>query len=146
MKRNFLFVCFLTYAMAGDHHHEHKQIPKYGEATQEATVEVKGEFRQQKLILEKSIFKVGEKILFVITNNDTVPHRFVIGDSAYQRAHAQMMKKMPDMEHHESNILSLAPGETKRAGWIFTQPLQNLEFACQEIGHYEKEKVYGKAH
>lgn len=83
--------------------------------------------------------KLGETIRFVVTNKGTVPHEFIIGDAASQRAHAQMMREMPDMKHEDDDsAMTLQPGETKELIWHFNKPVKGgIELACQMPGHYE---------
>jgi uncharacterized cupredoxin-like copper-binding protein len=83
--------------------------------------------------------KRGETIKFVVKNVGKVTHEFSIGDRASQRAHALMMKQMPDMEHgHDPNTISVDPGQTKVILWKFDKkPASPLEIACHEPGHYE---------
>lgn len=80
--------------------------------------------------------KAGETIKFVVTNTGKLRHEFMIGDAEEQKAHAEMMKQMPDMVHADANTLSLEPGETKSLIWQFTKP-GILEVACHIPGHYE---------
>ena len=63
----------------------------------------------------------------------------LLGDTASQRAHVAMMKKMPDMRHeNDPAAVTLAPGETKEVIWKFSKPIRGqLEFACQIPGHYD---------
>lgn len=83
--------------------------------------------------------KLGETVKFVVKNVGQVDHEFTVGDRASQRAHALMMKKMPDMKHEdEPEAVTLKPGETKTLVWKFDKkPAAPLEFACHEPGHYE---------
>jgi uncharacterized cupredoxin-like copper-binding protein len=84
--------------------------------------------------------KGGEVIRFVVTNTGAMPHEFSVGDSASQRAHAAMMKKMPDMKHEgDPAALTLQPGETKELTWRFNKPVQGwIEFSCQMPGHFDR--------
>jgi uncharacterized cupredoxin-like copper-binding protein len=81
----------------------------------------------------------GETIRFVITNTGAKDHEFSLGDAASQRAHALMMKKMPDMKHDDdASAVHLSPGDVKEIIWKFSKPVQgNVEFACHLKGHYE---------
>ncbi|HVF53933.1 MAG TPA: plastocyanin/azurin family copper-binding protein [Actinomycetota bacterium] len=79
--------------------------------------------------------EVGETVTFVIKNEGSTKHEFVLGDAAYQEAHAGEMSS----GHHDAgtgNAVELAPGETKRLTWSFTQPGEML-FGCHEPGHYD---------
>lgn len=80
--------------------------------------------------------KAGETIRFVVTNKGKLPHEFVIGTPQEQKQHAEMMQKMPGMEHaDDENALTLAPGETKTLVWQFGQ-IDVAEIGCHEPGHY----------
>ncbi len=81
----------------------------------------------------------GETIKFVVTNVGRLRHEFSIGDRASQRAHALMMKKMPNMKHEDDPAtVTVEPGQTKTVIWKFDKkPASPLEFACHEPGHYE---------
>jgi uncharacterized cupredoxin-like copper-binding protein len=83
--------------------------------------------------------KQGETIRFVVKNVGRVTHEFSIGDRASQRAHALMMKQMPDMKHEDdSTTISVDPGQTRFILWKFDKkPASRLEIACHEPGHYE---------
>ncbi len=81
----------------------------------------------------------GETIKFAVTNVGRIRHEFSIGDRASQRAHALMMKKMPNMKHEDDpTTVTVEPGKTKTIVWKFDKkPASPLEFACHEPGHYE---------
>ena len=81
----------------------------------------------------------GETIKFVVTNRGAGHHEFSIGDTAAQRAHANLMKKNPHMKHeNDPTAVSLEPGETKTLIWKFNKPIQGqIVLACQMPGHYD---------
>lgn len=83
--------------------------------------------------------KQGETIKFIVKNVGRVKHEFSIGDRASQRAHALMMKQMPDMKHEDDlATIAVEPGRTKVVLWKFDKkPARPLEIACHEPGHYE---------
>jgi uncharacterized cupredoxin-like copper-binding protein len=83
--------------------------------------------------------KQGETIKFVVKNVGQVTHEFSIGDRASQRAHALMMKSMPDMKHEDDlTTTTVDPGQTRVILWKFDKkPAGPLEIACHEPGHYE---------
>ncbi|MFN0318502.1 MAG: plastocyanin/azurin family copper-binding protein [Burkholderiales bacterium] len=80
--------------------------------------------------------KMGETIRFVVTNMGQVQHEFIIADAKEHEEHAQMMRKMPNMKHEDSNALTLAPGETKVLLWEFGKGGE-FEVACHVPGHFE---------
>jgi uncharacterized cupredoxin-like copper-binding protein len=80
--------------------------------------------------------KVGDTVRFVIHNDGKVMHEFVIGTQKDNQAHAELMKKFPNMEHDEPYMAHVAPGKTAEIVWTFNRPGE-FEFACLIAGHYE---------
>ena len=78
----------------------------------------------------------GEQIRFVLENDGTDDHEFVLANAAENRKHAELMKKFPDMEHDEPNAKRLAVGERGEILWKFTKT-GTFEFACLIPGHRE---------
>ena len=81
--------------------------------------------------------EAGQVVTFVVRNEGSNVHEFVLGDSAYQEKHEQ---EVEDMEGHDmaamENSVTVEPGETQELTWKFTEAT-SLEFACHEPGHYE---------
>ena len=92
---------------------------------------------------DKLDFKAGEIITFEITNEGKISHEFSIGDSAEQKEHQAMMKKMPNMTHQDGNTVTVKPGETKKLTWKFAAN-GKVVFACNIPGHFEA-GMYAKA-
>lgn len=80
--------------------------------------------------------KKGETIRFVVKNAGQIRHEFSLGTQRELAEHAAAMKKFPNMEHDEPNMVSLAPGEQGEVIWQFTQP-GTVDFACLQPGHFE---------
>lgn len=80
--------------------------------------------------------KAGETVRFFVKNSGKVQHEMVIGSTAELREHAEMMRKMPGMQHADANTITLAPGKRGGMVWQFTKPGQ-YEFACLIPGHLE---------
>ncbi len=78
----------------------------------------------------------GEQIRFVLENDGTDDHEFVLANAAENRQHAELMKKFPDMEHDEPNAKRLAVGEHGEILWKFTKA-GTFEFVCLIPGHRE---------
>jgi uncharacterized cupredoxin-like copper-binding protein len=78
----------------------------------------------------------GETIRFVVKNSGQLKHEFNLGTDKDLKAHYELMKKFPEMEHDEPNIASVAPGGTGDVIWQFTKP-GKVSFACLHVGHYE---------
>lgn len=80
--------------------------------------------------------KAGETIRFFIKNSGKLPHEMVIGTLSELKEHAEMMRKMPDMKHAESNMITLGAGQRGGIVWQFTKA-GNVDFACLIPGHME---------
>jgi uncharacterized cupredoxin-like copper-binding protein len=78
----------------------------------------------------------GETIRFVVRNSGQVKHEFVLGSEKDLKEHSDLMKKFPEMEHAEPNMVTLAPGQTGEVIWRFTRA-GKVDFACLQPGHYD---------
>jgi uncharacterized cupredoxin-like copper-binding protein len=80
--------------------------------------------------------KQGETIRFVVRNSGKIPHEMVLGTEKDLMEHYEAMKKHPEMEHAEDNMVTLQPGKTGEIIWHFTKA-GSVSFACLLPGHYE---------
>jgi len=80
--------------------------------------------------------KHGETIRFVVKNAGKLKHEFVLGTKKDLDEHYEVMKKFPEMEHAEDNMLSVAPGQTGELIWKFTKA-GTVHVACLHPGHYD---------
>jgi uncharacterized cupredoxin-like copper-binding protein len=80
--------------------------------------------------------KKGETIRFFVKNAGKVPHEMVVGSMKELKAHAEMMRKMPQMQHAEPNMVTLQPGQRGGLVWQFDRP-GTVDFACLLPGHME---------
>jgi len=85
---------------------------------------------------DKIKVKAGETIRFIVTNTGNLRHELSIGSIEEQLKHAKMMKAMPNMQHKDPNVISLAPKETGEIVWKFSKS-DTIELACHVAGHYE---------
>ena len=92
----------------------------------------------KKMLFEPATIEVrqGEQIRFVIFNEGTWNHEFMLATIAENRKHAELMKKFPDMEHDDPNAERLAPFESSELLWKFTKRGE-FEYACLIPGHLE---------
>ena len=92
----------------------------------------------KKMLFEPAVVEVrrGEQIRFVITNDGTWDHEFMLASVAENRKHAEVMKKNPDMEHDDPNAKRLSPFAIGELVWRFTKTGE-FEFACLIPGHLE---------
>ncbi len=84
----------------------------------------------------KIAVKQGETIRFVVRNSGKLKHEMVLGTQKELKEHAEAMKKNPEMEHAEANMVTLAPGKTGEIVWQFTKA-GKVNFACLQPGHYD---------
>ncbi len=78
----------------------------------------------------------GETIRFVVTNSGKIKHEMVLGSEKALKAHYEVMKKHPEMEHADPNMVTVAPGKTREIIWQFTRA-GKVTFACLQPGHYD---------
>ena len=78
----------------------------------------------------------GETIRFVINNSGALKHEFVLGTEKELKEHYELMKKFPEMEHSDPNMVTVAPGKTGEVIWQFTRS-GKVDFACLQPGHYD---------
>ena len=80
--------------------------------------------------------KQGETIRFTVKNSGKVKHEFVLGTEKELKEHYQLMKKFPEMEHSDPQMVTVAPGKTGEVIWQFTKA-GKIDFACLQPGHYD---------
>lgn len=78
----------------------------------------------------------GETVRIRAINAGKVLHEIVIGTGDELKAHAEMMKKFPNMEHDEPYMAHVSPGKRGDIVWTFNRP-GDFEFACLIAGHFE---------
>lgn len=80
--------------------------------------------------------KEGETIKFVVANKGQVMHEMVIGTLEELKAHGELMKKHPGMEHDEPYMSHVSPGKKEEMVWQFTKAGE-FYYACLLPGHFE---------
>ena len=80
--------------------------------------------------------KQGETIRFAVSNSGKLKHEMVLGSQKELKEHSEVMKKNPEMEHADANMVTLAPGKTGEIVWQFTRA-GKVNFACLQPGHYD---------
>ena len=78
----------------------------------------------------------GETLRLRAVNRGKVMHEIVIGTREELQAHAELMKKHPNMEHDEPYMAHVPPGQRGDIVWTFNRP-GDFEFACLIPGHFE---------
>jgi uncharacterized cupredoxin-like copper-binding protein len=80
--------------------------------------------------------KRGETVKFVVSNSGKTMHEMVIGTEGELRAHAELMKKHPGMEHDAPYMAHVAPGKKATLAWTFDKP-GTFMYGCLVPGHWE---------
>ncbi|CAG0978318.1 hypothetical protein RHDC1_01685 [Rhodocyclaceae bacterium] len=80
--------------------------------------------------------KAGETVRLFVKNAGKTPHEMVIGTLGELKDHAEMMRKMPGMQHAEPNMVTLKAGQRGGIVWQFDKP-GTVDFACLVPGHME---------
>ena len=80
--------------------------------------------------------KQGETIRFIAKNSGQVKHEMVLGTAKDLKDHYEVMKKNPEMEHADANMVTVAPGKSGEIIWQFTKA-GKVDFACLQPGHYD---------
>jgi uncharacterized cupredoxin-like copper-binding protein len=108
------------------------------------TIKVAMQETGKKMMFDPAVITVrkGEQIRFVLYNEGTESHEFVLATVAENRKHAQLMKKFPRMIHDDPNAKRLDAFSDGQLLWNFTK-VGEFEFACLIPGHYEA-GMYGK--
>jgi uncharacterized cupredoxin-like copper-binding protein len=120
---------------AGGHGHD-DAIGKPGVAAN-ATRAVKVDMTDGMRFNPSSIdVKQNETVRFVVTNSGKLKHELVLGTEKELKAHYEAMKKNPEMEHADPNMVTLAGGRTGEIVWQFTRA-GKVDFACLQPGHYD---------
>ena len=80
--------------------------------------------------------KQGETLRFTVKHSGQVKHEFVLGTQKELKEHYELMKKFPEMEHSDPNMVTVAAGKTGEVIWRFTKA-GKIDFACLQPGHYD---------
>jgi uncharacterized protein (DUF305 family)/uncharacterized cupredoxin-like copper-binding protein len=83
--------------------------------------------------LASTTLHAGRPYTFVVTNDGTVPHEFVI--ERLGATHEPLVDG-----DQTAMVTGIAPGETRTLGWTFTEA-GSYQLACHEPGHYEAGQV-----
>jgi len=80
--------------------------------------------------------KQGETVKFIVKNSGKTKHEMVLGTAKELKEHYELMKKNPEMEHADENMVTVPPGESGEIIWQFTKA-GKIDFACLIPGHYD---------
>lgn len=101
--------------------------------TRTINIDMKDDMRFHTSIVD---VKQGETVRFVAKNSGKVKHEMVLGTSKDLKDHYEVMKKNPEMEHADANMVTVAPGKSGEIIWHFTSA-GKVDFACLQPGHYD---------
>jgi uncharacterized cupredoxin-like copper-binding protein len=92
----------------------------------------------KQMLFEPAVIEVrlGEQIRFLVNNDGTEDHEFMLATKGENRKHAALMKKYPEMEHDDPNAKRLSPFNSGEILWKFTKRGE-FEYACLIPGHLE---------
>lgn len=121
---------------AGGHGHENDAIGKPG-VPAKVTRTVQVDMTDGMRFIPASVnVKQGETVRFVVKNSGKLKHEMVLGTEKELKDHYEVMKKHPEMEHADPNMVTVAPGKTGEIVWQFTKA-GKVDFACLQPGHYD---------
>ena len=126
-------------AHADGHAHQHGDSAAFGEAGSPNKVDrtIKVTMTDSMRFTPASVAaKQGETIKFVVKNAGQLKHEMVLGMEKELKEHYELMKKFPEMEHADPQMVTVAPGKTGEIVWRFTKA-GKVDFACLQPGHYD---------
>lgn len=85
------------------------------------------------IMLAPTTLHTGQPYAFVVTNQGTVAHEFVIEQPG-------AVHELLEDGGQVAMVEGIAPGETRTLGWTLTEP-GSYQLACHEPGHYEAGQV-----
>jgi uncharacterized cupredoxin-like copper-binding protein len=78
----------------------------------------------------------GETIKFVVRNKGRATHEMMLGTMDALKAHGELMKKNPEMEHDEPYMAHVKPAGREEILWQFTKAGE-FNYGCLVPGHLE---------
>ena len=122
---------------AHEGHHHRFSAGEPGNPNKPArTVKVSMEEQGKKLFFEpgRIIVRKGEQIRFVLFNDGTESHEFVLATVRENLRHAKFMKTHPHMKHRDPNAVTLTAFSGGMLLWKFTKR-GTFEYGCLIPGH-----------
>ena len=104
-----------------------------GTATRTMHIDMKDTMR---FLPDNLTVKSGETVRLLVKNSGQLLHELVLGRAEDLEKHAALMRKFPEMEHDEPNMVHVKPGKTGEVVWTFDKP-GDFRFACLIPGHFE---------
>ena len=116
--------------------HDEEAIGKPGVASKVTRTITMDMTDSMRFSLPKMTATQDETIRFVVKNSGKIKHEMVLGTEKELKEHYEVMKKNPEMEHADANMVTVAPGKTGEIIWQFTKA-GKIDFACLQPGHYD---------
>ncbi len=127
---------FASGAHSGGHHADSSVIGQAGNAAK-VTRTIQVDMSDNMRFTPASIkVKQGETIKLVVKNSGKIKHEMVLGTEQDLKDHYELMKKNPEMEHEDPNMVTVQAGKTAEMIWQFTKA-GTVHFACLQPGHYD---------
>lgn len=148
MQRNLLRSTFLAALMsmaaiahasgnhAGGHDHGDAAIGEPGDAARITRMVHVDMTDTMRFTPAQITVQRGETIRFEVVSSGQVRHEMTLGTPADLLAHAEQMRRHPEMEHADTNAVTVDPGQRGEIVWHFTHA-GSVEFACLQPGHFE---------
>lgn len=148
MQRNLLRSTFLAALMsmaaiahasgnhAGGHDHGDAAIGEPGDAARITRMVHVDMTDTMRFTPAQITVQRGETIRFEVVSSGQVRHEMTLGRPADLLAHAEQMRRHPEMEHADANAVTIDPGQRGEIVWHFTHA-GSVEFACLQPGHFE---------
>ena len=121
---------------AGGHAHADDSIGKAGDAAKVSRTVTVNMSDSMRFTPSSISVKQGETIRLIVKNSGKIKHELVLGTEKELKEHNEVMKKNPEMEHADDNMVTVAPGKTGEVIWQFTKA-GKVDFACLQPGHYD---------
>jgi uncharacterized cupredoxin-like copper-binding protein len=123
-------------AHSGGHHADSNAIGQAGNSSK-VTRTIQVDMSDKMRFTPASIkVKQGETIKFMVKNSGKIKHEMVLGTEKDLKDHYEVMKKNPEMEHEDPNMVTVQAGKTAEMIWQFTKA-GTVHFACLQPGHYD---------
>lgn len=148
MQRNLLRSTFLAALMsmaaiahasgnhAGGHDHGDAAIGEPGDAARITRMVHVDMTDTMRFTPAQITVQRGETIRFEVVSSGQVRHEMTLGTPADLLAHAEQMRRHPEMEHADANAVTVDPGQRGEIVWHFTHA-GSVEFARLQPGHFE---------
>lgn len=102
-------------------------------ASEAATSTVELRVHHSKFSFDHLDVRAGQRVRFVVVNDDPIPHELIVGDDAVQDRH----EKGTEAHHGDRDgEVSVAAGQTAETSYTFVTP-GRLWFGCHLPGHWD---------